>query len=90
MIYCYKLLDIDFPDRGFLLFWQLPLNDKLKCFEINDDITHLRDIPDKKKRKEKLDEILKFLGGNPIEKRKLSPESCMKIDENLYNNSLSR
>jgi len=62
MIYCYKLLDIDFPDRGFLLFWQLPLNDKLKYFEIEDDITHLKDIPDKKKRKEKLDEIKQHHG----------------------------
>ena len=25
MQYCYRLLDVDFPDRGFLLFWQLPL-----------------------------------------------------------------
>ena len=68
MNYCYKLLDINFPERGFLLFWQLPLEDKLKYFEIEDNITHLKDIPDKKKRKENLDEILKFLGANPIEK----------------------
>jgi phosphoglucomutase/phosphomannomutase len=33
MLYCYRLLGVDFPERGFLLFWQLPLNDKLRYFE---------------------------------------------------------
>ena len=42
MQYCYQLLDVDFPERGFLLFWQLPLDDKLKYFEIEDDITRLK------------------------------------------------
>ena len=48
MQYCYKLLDVDFPDRGFLLFWQLPLDDKLKYFEIEADITQLKHISEKK------------------------------------------
>jgi phosphoglucomutase/phosphomannomutase len=68
MQYCYNLLDVDFPDRGFLLFWQLPLNDKLKYFEIEEDLTRLKDISDKDERKEKLGELLEFLGANPIQK----------------------
>jgi phosphoglucomutase len=68
MQYCYKLLDVDFPDRGFLLFWQLPLDNKLKYFEIEDDIIDLKNISDRKARKEKLQKLLLFLGTNPIEK----------------------
>jgi phosphoglucomutase/phosphomannomutase len=68
MQYCYQLLDVDFPDRGFLLFWQLPLDDKLKYFEIEDDITNLKSISDKNERKEQLFKLLQFLGANPIEK----------------------
>jgi phosphoglucomutase/phosphomannomutase len=68
MQYCYKLLDVDFPDRGFLLFWQLPLDDKLKYFEIEEDIIHLKAVSDKDERKEQLFKLLRFLGANPIEK----------------------
>jgi phosphomannomutase len=68
MQYCYDLLNVDFPDRGFLLFWQLPLNDKLKYFEIEEDITRLKNISDEDERKEKLRELLEFLGANPIQK----------------------
>ena len=68
MQYCYKLLDVDFPDRGFLLFWQLPLDDKLKYFEIEADITRLKTVSDKDERKAQLFELLQFLGANPIEK----------------------
>jgi len=68
MQYCYQLLDVDFPDRGFLLFWQLPLNDKLKYFEIEDEITRLKSVSDKKERKTALFKLLQFLGANPIEK----------------------
>jgi phosphoglucomutase len=68
MQYCYRLLDVDFPDRGFLLFWQLPLNDKLKYFEIEDEITRLKNVSDENERKEKLFALLEFLGANPIEK----------------------
>jgi phosphoglucomutase/phosphomannomutase len=68
MQYCYQLLDVDFPDRGFLLFWQLPLDDKLKYFEIEDDITNLKSISDKNERKAALFKLLQFLGANPIEK----------------------
>ena len=68
MQYCYKLLDVDFPDRGFLLFWQLPLDDKLKYFEIEADITRLKTVSDKAKREQQLYKLLQFLGANPIEK----------------------
>jgi phosphoglucomutase/phosphomannomutase len=68
MQYCYNLLEVDFPDRGFLLFWQLPLDDKLKYFEIEDDITGLKSIFDENERKEKLFMLLDFLGANPIQK----------------------
>ena len=68
MQYCYKILDVDFPERGFLLFWQLPLDIKLKYFEIEDDIVSLKNISDKDERKEKLEKLLVFLGANPIEK----------------------
>lgn len=68
MQYCYKLLNVDFPDRGFLLFWQLPLDDKLKYFEIEADITSLKNYSDKDERKAQLFKLLEFLGANPIEK----------------------
>ena len=68
MQYCYKLLDVDFPERGFLLFWQLSLDKKLKYFEIEDDIANLKRITDEEKRKDELASHLKFLGANPVEK----------------------
>jgi phosphoglucomutase len=68
MQYCYQLLDVDFPDRGFLLFWQLPLEDKLKYFKIEDELTRLKSVADLNERKEKLFKRLQFLGANPIEK----------------------
>lgn len=68
MGYCYNLIGVDFPDRGFLLFWQLPLNDKLKYFEIEGRIVKLKDIPDEKTKKDELDKLIGFLGANPIEK----------------------
>ncbi len=68
MQYCYQLLDVDFPDRGFLLFWQLPLVDKLKYFEIEEDIVALKNISDAGDRKAQLDKLLNFLGANPIQK----------------------
>jgi phosphoglucomutase len=59
---------VDFPDRGFLLFWQLPLEDKLKYFEIEDEIVKLKNTSDTRTRKAELDQLLLFLGANPIEK----------------------
>jgi phosphoglucomutase/phosphomannomutase len=68
MQYCYRLLGVDFPDRGFLLFWQLPLNDKLKYFEIENEIVNLKNTVDRGARKNELEKLLIFLGANPVEK----------------------
>ena len=68
MLYCYRILGVDFPERGFLLFWQLPLNDKLRYFEIEEGIVQLKNIPDQETRKKELYNLLEFLGADPIEK----------------------
>ena len=68
MQYCYRLLEVDFPGRGFLLFWQLPLDDKLKYFEIEDQIVKLKNNSDARARKNELEKLLLFLGANPVEK----------------------
>lgn len=66
--YCYKIIGIDFPDRGFLLFWQLPAWDKLKYFEVEPKIAELKSIQDPFMRKAQLDKLLIFLGADPIKK----------------------
>lgn len=68
MKYCYRLLGTEFPDRGFLLFWQLPFTDKLRYFDIEDDILALRNIAAPEERKKKLYTLLGFLGSNPVDK----------------------
>ncbi|HSO19830.1 MAG TPA: hypothetical protein VLT88_10250, partial [Desulfosarcina sp.] len=68
MGYCYEILGVDFPERGFLLFWQLPLDDKLEYFEVEEEIAALRQVADAGQRKEKLSAILTFLGANPVQK----------------------
>ncbi len=68
MSYCYQLLGVDFPNRGFLLFWQLPLNDKLRYFEMEESIADLKTVENPILRKEKLRALLGFLGANPVEK----------------------
>jgi phosphoglucomutase len=68
MRYCYRLLGVDFPERGFLLFWQLPLDVKLKYFEIEESIAALKNQPDQSRRKAELSRVLAFLGANPIQK----------------------
>ncbi len=68
MLYCYRIIGVDFPDRGFLLFWQLPLDLKLKYFEIEDQIAGLKEISNSDEKNAKLNDLLSFLGSNPIEK----------------------
>ncbi len=68
MLHCYRSIDIDFPERGFLLFWQLPLDDKLKYFALESDIAKIADIDDKNTRQRQLDSLLAFLGSNPVQK----------------------
>ena len=65
---CYKIISIDFPERGFLLFWQLPLNDKLKFFSVEPEIEKIKEEKDKSKKLKKLNELLEFLGTDAIEK----------------------
>jgi phosphoglucomutase/phosphomannomutase len=65
---CYGLIGVDFPERGFLLFWQLPLKDKLRYFEIEEEIARLKEIPEREPRAKQLDALLKFLGANPVQK----------------------
>ncbi len=68
MDYCYRILGVDFPERGYLLFWQLPLDLKMKYFEIEPRILDLKRIENRDKRRRALDELLMFLGSDPIEK----------------------
>ncbi len=65
---CYQMIGVDFPDRGFLLFWQLPLESKMKYFEIEPQIEKLKSIDDPQMRKSQLDQLLAFLGSDPIQK----------------------
>ncbi|MGA6925718.1 MAG: phospho-sugar mutase, partial [Desulfosarcina sp.] len=55
MAYCYQILGVDFPERGFLLFWQLPLDDKMRYFEIEEQVAGLKDIADAAERQKKLE-----------------------------------
>lgn len=64
----YKIIGIDFPERGFLLFWQLPLQSKLQYFILEPKIAELKNIKDKNERKGKLSKLISFLGSNPVEK----------------------
>lgn len=68
MIQCYKYLGIDFPDRGFLLFWQMPLKDKMRYFEIEPQVVDLKNEAKLEVRKEKLIKLFDFLGSGAIEK----------------------
>lgn len=68
MLHCYHSIGVNFPKRGFLLFWQLPLRDKMKYFEIEPEIVALKSITDPTTRRAKLDEILSFLGSDPLMK----------------------
>lgn len=68
MAYCYDILGVDFPERGFLLFWQLPLDDKMKYFDIEEQLAGLKTLPDLLVRKDQLDNLLAFLGANPVQK----------------------
>lgn len=65
---CYRLIGVDFPERGYLLFWQLPLDAKLKYFDIEPKLVELRDVSDTADRRAQRDELLAFLGSDPVEK----------------------
>lgn len=65
---CYRAIGIEFPDRGFLLFWQLPVKDKMYYFEIEPQLAALKDLPDEATRIAKAKELLAFLGADPVMK----------------------
>jgi len=64
----YKIIGIDFPDRGFSLFWQLPIDVKMKYFQMEPLIEQLRNEPDKATRKQKLFEMISIFEPDPIGK----------------------
>ncbi|MBI4144012.1 phospho-sugar mutase [Candidatus Woesearchaeota archaeon] len=64
----YRVLGVDFPERGFLLFAQLPLNAKMHYFGIEESIAELAVIKNDSMRKKKLSELLAFLGKDPVQK----------------------
>jgi phosphoglucomutase/phosphomannomutase len=68
MQFCYGILGVDFPERGFLLFWQLPLDTKMKYFEIEEEIVALKTVGDPATRQRALDDLLQFLGTDPVQK----------------------
>ncbi|BBO91323.1 phospho-sugar mutase [Desulfosarcina ovata] len=68
MGHCYHILGVDFPERGFLLFWQLPLDDKLKYFTLEDRLAGLTAVADPNERQSQMDALLAFLGANPVQK----------------------
>lgn len=68
MLHCYKVLGVDFPERGFLLFWQLPLKDKLQYFDTENQIVNLKAISERTAREAELYKLLDFLGADPVEK----------------------
>jgi phosphoglucomutase len=65
---CYAMIGVHMPERGFLLFWQLSLEQKLKYFEIEPQLEALKEIQDTQERSRRLYSLLAFLGSNPIEK----------------------
>lgn len=68
MMTCYKIIGVDFPERGFLLFWQLPLDDKLRYFEIEPEIEKIKNVHDKNIRKEEFLKLVSFLKSDPVKK----------------------
>lgn len=65
---CYRTIDVAFPARGYLLFWQLPLPDKLRYFDVEDEIAALKGEADATTRAGALGRLLEFLGADPVEK----------------------
>lgn len=68
MTECYKRIGYDFPERGFALFWQMPLQDKMKYFEVEPHIAMLKDVQDAAQRRAQLESLLSFMGADPIAK----------------------
>ncbi len=86
MIYCYQLIGIKFPKRGFKLFNQMPLLDKLQYFKIENEIIKLKIIKNPNEREKKLNLLLLFLGSNPLEKIDLAFQEKYKVKIKQYLN----
>lgn len=84
--YCYEAIGVDFPDRGFLIFWQVPMKDKLHYFEIEADIENLKNEQDKGIKQSKLNDLLAFLGTDPIEKVDNAFQAKNKVGIRIYLN----
>ncbi|MCH2376004.1 MAG: hypothetical protein MK538_17600, partial [Planctomycetes bacterium] len=65
---CYRAIGVEFPERGYLLFWQLPLDAKLNYFDIEPKIADLKNEEEAEYRRSQLFRLVKFLGSDPIEK----------------------
>ncbi len=85
MLHCFKVIGVDFPERGFLLFWQMSLKDKMHYFEIESEIEGLKNLPDINQRKEKLNILLEFLGSDPTQKinKAFSEKNMLTVEEYL-------
>ncbi len=68
LTFAYATIWIDFPERGFLLFWQMPAQQKMKYFDLEEDIAALKDIENKEERETSLAWLLKVFWSNPVEK----------------------
>ncbi len=68
MGHCYKVLGVEFPERGYLLFSQLPLDDKLRYFTVEDEVAALKEKEPLATRESRLRELLAFLGADPVQK----------------------
>lgn len=86
MKHCYKILDIDFPDRGFLIFWQVPLKDKLKYFDIEEQIENIKKEPNGAKRQIDINNLLQFLEPDSISKVDKAFQEKYKISMRKYLN----
>lgn len=64
----YKSIGVDFPQRGFLLFWQLPLDAKMHYFAIEDELASLKDVAEKEERLKRAANLLSFLGKDALKK----------------------
>ena len=65
---CYKRIGYEMPERGFLLFSQIPLPDKMRYFEIEPKLLALRSLPESTQRHQEIVNMLSFLGSDPIAK----------------------
>lgn len=81
---CFRLIGIEFPERGFLLFWQLPVESKLLYFEKENLIENLKDENDSEVKKKKLAEILSFLWSDPLKKINIAFEKKHGINIEKY------